>query len=145
MLRFRAVTNAQRALLPPALRQAGFFAKLVRVGEKDLAGDGEGFLILEPIQQRREESAFHPHVAIEQHHDIVLRGAEPGVGAASESEVLDQREHADLWKMFAHERGAAVFGAVVDDDDLAAGMSLESRRLPRADIFREGRGHSSWE
>ena len=90
------MANAQRALLPPAFRQAGFFAKLVGVGEKDLAGDGESFFVAEPVEQRRKKIGLHAHVAIEQNDDIVLRGAEAGVGAASESQVSIKREQLGL-------------------------------------------------
>ena len=39
--RVDAMPHAQAAILPPALRQAGFFAQLGRVAKEDLAGDGE--------------------------------------------------------------------------------------------------------
>ena len=36
-------------------------------------------------EQGREKIGLHAHVAVEQHDDIVLRGAEPGVRSASEA------------------------------------------------------------
>ena len=83
-----AVADAQAAVLPPALREAGFFADFGRVGEEDLAGDGEDFGIAEALQQRRQEIGSHPHVAVQQDHDVVLRRAEAGIGSAAEAQVL---------------------------------------------------------
>src|SRR5579864_124876 len=40
-----AMPYAESSLQPPALRQAGFFARLVGIGKEDLAGDGEGFIV----------------------------------------------------------------------------------------------------
>ena len=83
-----AVTHAQAAVLPPALREAGLFAELGRVGEEDLAGDGEDLGIAEAFQQRRQKIRSHAHVAVQQDDDLVLRGAEAGIGAAAEAQVL---------------------------------------------------------
>ena len=82
------MAHAQRAILPPALSQAGFFAALRRVAEEDLAGDGEHRFVGEAGEQRREEIRLDAHVAVQQHDDIVLRGAESGVRAAAEAEVF---------------------------------------------------------
>ena len=83
-----AVADAQAAVLPPALREAGLLAELGRVAEEDLAGDGEDLGIAEAFQQRRQEIRRHAHVAVQQHHDVVLGGAEAGIGAAAEAQVL---------------------------------------------------------
>ena len=88
------MAHAQAAVLPPALRQAGLLADLGRVAEEDLAGDGEDLGIGEAFQQRRQEIGGHAHVAVQQHDDVVLGGAEAGVGAAAEAQILRQRQHA---------------------------------------------------
>jgi hypothetical protein len=77
----------QAAILPPALRQAGLFAQLGRVAKEDLARDGEDTLVAEAFEERREEVRRYLHVAVQQHHDVVLRSAESGVRAATEPEI----------------------------------------------------------
>ncbi len=123
-VRFHSMPHLKPALLPPAFRQTGLFADFIRVGEKDLAGDRKGVFILEAGQQRRQEIAFHPHVAVEQHHDVVLGGSKSGVGAASEAQVVRQREHLYLRKTLPDELSAAVLGAVVHHDDFVRMLIL---------------------
>ena len=53
--RVNAVTHTQRAILPAALREAGFFANLPGVFEKDLAGDGEHRRVGEAFEQGAEK------------------------------------------------------------------------------------------
>ena len=93
-----AMAHAQAAVLPPALRQAGLFADFGRIGEEDLAGYREDFGIAEAFQQRRQEVRSHSHVAVQQHHDVVLRRAEAGIRSAAEAQVLRQREHGHIGK-----------------------------------------------
>ena len=95
-----AVADAQAAVLPPALGEAGLFAELGRVAEEDLAGDGEDFGVVEALQQRRQKIGRHAHVAVQQHDDVVLGGAEAGIGAAAEAQILGQREHRDVREMW---------------------------------------------
>src|SRR5690348_12338308 len=66
-----AVAYAQAAILPPALREARLFADLGRVGEEDLAGNGEDFGIAEAFEQRRKKIGSHSHVAVQQDYDVV--------------------------------------------------------------------------
>ncbi len=40
-----AMADAQSAVFPPALREPGFFAQLVRIAEENLARDGEDFFV----------------------------------------------------------------------------------------------------
>ncbi len=110
---------------PPAFRQAGFLAEFVGVGKEDLASDGEGLVVGEPGQERREEIGFHPHVAVEQHDNVVLRGTEARIGAAAKSEILIQREDAHLRESFSQKRRAPVFRTVVHDNDFAVRTGFE--------------------
>ena len=91
-----AMAHAQAAILPPALREAGLLAELVGVAEEDLAGDGEDAGIAEAFEQRRKEIGGHAHVAVEQHDDVVFGGAEAGVRAAAEAEILVERDQFHL-------------------------------------------------
>ncbi len=112
------MAHAQAAILPPALRQAGFFAQLGRVAEEDLAGDGEHIGVVEAFQQRREEIGRHPHIAIQQDHDFVFRRAESGVRSAAESQVRGSATSLTCGKRGAHELRAAIFRPVVHYHDL---------------------------
>src|ERR1039457_2658305 len=90
-----SVTHVQAAVLPPALGEAALLAEPVWVAEEDLAGDGEDFAVAEAFQQGRQEIGSHAHVAIQQDDDIVPGGAEAGVGATAEAQVLWQGENGD--------------------------------------------------
>src|ERR1700693_4840144 len=59
-----AMTHPQAAVLPPALRQSGFFAQLGRIAEENLARDREDSLVGESFEQRSEEIRLDTHVAI---------------------------------------------------------------------------------
>ncbi len=85
-----AMAHAQPAILPPAFGQARFFAALRFVAEENLAGDGEDRVIREAREQRREEVRLHAHIGVEQHDDIVLRRAKPGIRTAAEAQVFRQ-------------------------------------------------------
>ena len=113
------MADAKCPLLPPAFSQSGLLAELLGIGEEDLAGDGEDFLVGEPVQQWCEKIALHSHVAVEQHDDVVPRGAEACVRSAAEAEILFERDHANLRKGLAEKLGAAVGRSVVDHDDFA--------------------------
>ncbi len=113
-----AVAHPQAAILPPALGEPGFLAHPGGIAEKNLAGDGEDQRIVEAFQQRRKETRVHPHVAVQQHHDIVPGGAKARVRAAAETQVRGQGEEFHLWKRGADEIGAAIGAAVVHHDDL---------------------------
>ena len=131
-----AVAYAQAAILPPALRKAGLLADLGGIAEENLAGDGEDLGIAEALQQRRQEIGSHPHVAVQQHHDVVLRGAEAGIGAAAEAQVLRQRQHRHIGKRRPQKIGAAIRGAVVHHQDLVGGVAGE-RRTNAGNVFRQ--------
>src|SRR5205823_6505379 len=60
--RIDAVTHAERAVLPPALRQPSLLAELEGIGKEYLAGHGEDLLVGEAGEQRREEIAVDTHV-----------------------------------------------------------------------------------
>ena len=131
-----AVAHAQAAVLPPALRQAGLFAHLGRVAEEDLAGDRENFGIAEAFEQRRQEIRRHPHVAVQQHHDVVPGGAEPGVRSAAEAQVLRQRQHLDTaGNARAHEIRAAIRRAVIHHDDLVVRVAGQRRAITEGRYF----------
>ena len=121
-----AVAHAQSAVFPPALREAGFLAKLGGVAEKDLARDGEDAGFAEAIEKRRQKIRGHAHVAVQQDDDAVLRGAEARVRSAAEAEILFQRDQLHLGKSPADELGAAVGRSVIDDDDFVGGVCGES-------------------
>ena len=129
-----AVAYAQAAVLPPALRKAGLLADLGCIGEENLAGDGEDFGIAEALEQRRQEIGSHPHVAVQQHHDVVLRGAEAGIRSAAEAQVLRQREHRHIGKRCPQKIGAAIRGAVVHHQDLVGRVAGE-RRANAGNVF----------
>ena len=80
---------------------------------------------MKPASSGREEIRLHAHIAIQQHDDVVARGAEAGIRAAAEAEILRQREHADLGIVRANPVGAAIGGTVVDDDDFAARVGCD--------------------
>src|SRR5579871_4007184 len=127
-IRFRdrgvdAVTHAQAAILPPALREPGFLAQFRRIAEEDLARNREDFFVRERSEKWREKIRLDAHVAIEQHNDVVLRRAKAFVGAASETEIPLERQHADLRKVRPQEIRAAIVGAVIDDYDLVAAVA----------------------
>ena len=131
------MAHAQAAILPPALRQAGFFAQLGRVGEEDLAGDGEHIGVVEAFQQRREEIGRHPHIAVQQDHDVVFRRAESGVGAAAESQVARQRHQLDLRETGADKLRAAICGAVVHHHDLVVRIARQGGDDGRQILFQQ--------
>ena len=116
--RVGAMTHAQCAVLPPALREAGLLADLAGIREKDLAGDGEHGRVGEAFEQRREKTRLHAHVVIEEHNDIVLRLTEARVRAATEAEVPLQGHQSDLREMGPHISRAVIGRSVIDDDDL---------------------------
>src|SRR5262245_61287538 len=99
---------AQTAIFPPAFGQAGFLPRLVRIREKDLARDGEGVRVAKTGEEWSEEVALNAHVAVEQDDDVVLRGSNALVRAASEAEVAVELDEADVWEMAAYKSGAAV-------------------------------------
>ena len=92
--RFFAMPYAQRSLQPPPFGQSGFFPQLRGIGKEDLAGDCEGFLILESGQQGTPEIPLHAHVAVQQNHDIVSGRAESGIRSSPESQI--EREAREL-------------------------------------------------
>jgi len=129
--------DAQSSVAPPAAGEAGLFAALRLVAEEYLAGDGKDLVVGKAFEQRLEEVRLDAHVAVEENHDVVLRGAEAGVRAASEAEVLFERKHADFGVMRAQPVGGAVGRAVVDDQDFAAGMVFDRFEPGRHEAFEE--------
>jgi len=132
-----AMTHAQGAVLPPGLRQAGFFAQLVGVGEEDLAGDREYVRIAKALQQRHQKIRRHPHIAVQQHHDIVLRRAKAGVGAAPESQVARQRLQVHLREVGAQVLRAAIGGAVVHHHDFVLHVAGQRRDHARQVLLQQ--------
>ena len=84
------------------------------------------FSSVKAVEQRREEIRLHAHVAVEQHDDVVLRGAKAGVRSAAEAEIAIERQHADV-RESARAANSALpsVGAVVDDDDLVVGIAAK--------------------
>ena len=119
------MADAELAVLPPALRQAGFLARLGGVGEKDLAGNGEDQRIAKAFEQRGQEVRRHPHIAVQQDHDVVGGGPESGIGAAAEAEVLFERYQLHLGKVAEHELGAAIPGAVIHHHDFVGRIARQ--------------------
>ena len=103
-----AMTHAQAAVFPPALREPTLFAQLRRIAEEDLAGDGEDIGIAKPFEQRRQKIGRDAHVAVEQNDDGVRRGLEARIRTAAESKVARQRYQLDLREVRAHEIGRAI-------------------------------------
>src|SRR6185295_1434491 len=87
------VADPQRAILPPSLCQPGLLPNSIGIGEEYLAGDGEYLFISESGQQRRQETRPHPHVAIQEHNDIVRGRSKTGVRAATEPQVPVHRQN----------------------------------------------------
>ncbi len=54
--------------------------------------------------------------------------AETGVRAAAEAQIFLERQNADLREMLAHERNAAVVGAVIDDQNFTSGNLFRPRQ-----------------
>ena len=109
--------DAQRSIFPPGLRQAGLFAQLVWVAEKDLARHGKYGFVGEGLQQWWKKVGFHAHVAVQQDHDVIFRRAKAGIRSAAESKVAIESQHAHGREVFAQELRAAVFRAVIHDDN----------------------------
>ena len=101
--------------------QAGLFAAFRGIAEEDLAGDGEDGFIGEAIKERREKIGLDPHVAVQQHYDIVFRGAKSGIRTAAEAEILRQGKQLHFGIVRGDPIRAAIDGTVVDHDDFAAG------------------------
>src|ERR1700719_2323624 len=76
--------DAQAAVLPPALRQPGFFPQFRRIAEENLARDREYLFVGESVEQRGEEIRLNAHVAIEQHDHVVFRAAKACIRRSSE-------------------------------------------------------------
>ena len=70
-----------------------------------------------PSSSGARKPGVHPHVAVQQHHDIVPGGAKARVRAAAETQVRGQGQQFHLRKRGAHEIGAAIGRAVVHHDD----------------------------
>src|SRR5271166_560660 len=131
-----SVADAQAAVFPPALRESGFFALLVGIAEKNLAGNGEDFFVGEAGEQWGEEAGFDAHVAIEEDDDVGAGRAEALVRTAAEAQIAIQREKSDAGKILAQEIRAAVFGTVVDHQDFVVAVAGE-RSLDGRQVFRE--------
>jgi hypothetical protein len=119
------VPYPQVTLFPPALRQTGFLALLAGVGETNLAGDREHLFVGEAGKERGQRVALHSHVAVEQHHNVVLRRPEPDVRSTPESEILLERDHSNLREILAEKLAAAVGRPVVNHDDFAIRRCLK--------------------
>ena len=123
-----AMADAEAAIGPPALRETGFFAAFGFVAQEDLTAYGEDGWVgiarigAEAIKEGLKKIGFDAHVAVEQDDDVVFSGAEAGVGAAAEAEVFGKGEEVDFGVVGADPFGAAVGGAVIDDEDFAAGV-----------------------
>lgn len=115
------VADAEAAVFPPGLGEAGLFADLLGIAEEDLAGDGEDFFVGEAGEEGGEEVRFDAHVAVEEDDDIVAGGAEAGVGAAAESKVPGVADETDVGEIGGEEFGGAIGAGVVDDDDFVGG------------------------
>ena len=72
------------------------------IAEENLTGYGEHVGIVEPFQQRLQKIGRYPHVAVQQHHDLVLGRAESGVRSAAEAQIFRQRHQVYLRKARAH-------------------------------------------
>ena len=114
------MADAELAVFPPALRQAGFLAYLRRVGEEYLTGNGEHQWVAEAFEQGSEEIRGHAHIAVEQNHDVIGGGAESGIGAAAETEILFEAYKSYLGEVGAYEFGAAIGGAIIHHHDFVS-------------------------
>ena len=137
--------DPQPAILPPCLRQPGLFAALGFVAQEDLAGDGEDAVIGEAVEQRLQKIRLHPHVAVQQHHDVVLRGTEARVRAAAEAQILFERKQLHLRIILCAATAALPSVEPLSTiDNFAAGMvrhgASQEGRKRSADPCR-----SSWE
>ncbi len=130
------VAHPEHAQLPPAFGEPGLLTALVRIAEENLAGDGEDLLVGKGLEQRDEEVRLDPHVVVQQDDDVVARRPDAGVRAAAEAQVLLESQKPDAGEAFADELRAAVAGAVVHDDDLAARDALGGRHY-RGQVFLE--------
>src|ERR1700730_761849 len=102
------MAHPQAAILPPSLSETGFLPNLLGIAEKDLAGYSEHFFVVKCIEQRRQKMLLNPHVAVEEHDDVIFRRAKTSVRAASETEVVIERQQSDRGKMLADECRAAI-------------------------------------
>ena len=124
------MTHLQVAVPPEGFGEAGFFAAFGRVAQEDLAGDGKYCFIGKAIEQRPQKVRFHPHVAVEQDHNIVLRCPETSVRPAAEAEVFRQCDQLHLRVVTTYPLCAAIGGTVIDQHYFAARM-MPDRRHPR--------------
>ena len=109
--------HAQAAVLPPTLREPGFFAELVPITEEDLTRYGEDFRAGKSVKQWLEKVRCDPHVAIEQHDHSIACGTEPRIRAAAETEIFRQSNERYLREAVAEEFHASIGGAVVHHYD----------------------------
>ena len=129
--------DTQRSVLPPGLRQASLFTQLIGVAKKDLARHREYGFVGEPFQERREKLTIHAHVAIEQHDDVILGGAKASVRSSAKSQVAVKRQYSHGREMFAQEFRAAVFRAIVYNDNLVLGIAGQGFHDGRDVLFQK--------
>ncbi len=144
-LRVYAMPDPQPALLPPALRKAGLLAQLAGSVKKIWQATANTFSSANPSSSGARKSLSTRISLLSSTTMSCSRLAKAFVRSAAESEIFLERDQPYLREMFTHKLGAAVARAVIDNDDFASGTLLQPRRSPKANIFREDRGRSSWE
>ncbi len=115
--------HSDGSVLPPGLGQAGLLAQFIRIAEEDLARDREYALIGEGVEQRRQEVWLHPHIAIEQDHDVVLGRAKAGIRSAPETEITFERQHTHGREVLLQKVRAAVLGPVIHNNNFVVGIA----------------------
>ncbi len=70
------MSDAQCSARPPGLRESGFFTQLRGSLKKIWQETAKTFSSVKPSSSGCRKSGVHPHVAVQQHDDVVLRRAE---------------------------------------------------------------------
>ena len=143
--RLDAMPHPQASLVPPAFGEPGFFAQLGWIGKMNLAGDREHLFVREAIEKGREKIALHAHVAVEQDDDVVARMLESAIRSAAEAEIFVERDQADLGKRSEARTPRCHPWNRCRPRSLPLPGAVRPRRSRMGDIFRAGRGRSSWE
>ena len=119
--------------------------RLAGIAEKDLAGDGEDFVVGEAVEQRREEIGLDAHVAVQQHDDVVPRGAKAGVRSAAEAEILSAAPRPSPAGKCSRRNSALPSVEPLSTTMISfSGLPASAVDRPTEGTSPAGRGRSSW-
>ena len=105
------------AVHPTAHRKSRFLTALVGIREEDLRGNREYSWVAKAVDQGLQKFWLDLHVVIQQHNDVILRGADACVRTATEAQISAHFKHSHRRELTCQVLASPVVRGVVDDQD----------------------------